>query len=199
MKLGRLMILFSLLGYSFDGFAIAAEQPYVAVQKLYREVVARRPLGIPKNADKAAIWPFLSHSLTQRLEAAQACEADYLRHHSDDGKPEYAWLEFGLFSGSNEEAIPASATVQRTEPQPDGSFRVYVRLTYKESFETHGQSPNPVNSFRWQVAAVVIKEKGRFVVDDILFFKEHTSKLQSRLSQILTQGCEGRRWVGNRA
>lgn len=196
LKLCYLMILVQLLGYVSTAGA-AAPQPDAVVRKLYRQVVARRPLGIPRGGDKAAIWPLLSKGLVRRFEVAQACENDYVRQHAgQDGKPEFAWLELGLFSGANEEAIPAAAVVKRTEPQDHGSFRVYVRLTYKESFETYGRPPDPANVFHWQVAAIVIPEGGRFVVDDILLFKEDSMEIESRLSNTLTLGCDGPRWVG---
>jgi len=114
------------------------------VLNLCRQVVLRKPLGIPQKADRQAISPFLNRGLIARLNAAQTCENDYYRQHiADDGKPEFAWLEMGLFSGGNEEAIPSDANVQRTDIQQDGSYRVRVQLTYRESFETYGRAPIP--------------------------------------------------------
>lgn len=169
----------------------------VVVQHLYDQVVARRPLGIPKDADRAAIWPFLSKGLIRRLELARSCEGDYYRQHAgNEGKPEFPWLELGLFSGENENAIPVAAVVERTEPLKDGSFRVYVRLTYKESFETYGRPPDPANTFHWHVAGSVISEDGRFVVDDVLLFSGNSKRVASRLSRTFT-GCDGARWVGD--
>jgi hypothetical protein len=174
----------------------ADHQPDAVVRKLYHEVVARQPLGIPAGTDKAVIWPLLSKGLIRRLEAARACQADYVRQHKgDDGKPEYGWLESGLFSGENEEALPADAVVERTDPQQDGSFRAYVRLTYGESFKTHGRSPDPANTFSWSVAASVISEGGKFVIDDVLLFKGDSTDIKSRLSDSFP-GCEGSRWIG---
>ncbi len=173
-----------------------APSPDSVVRELYQQVVARKPLGIPKGEDKAALWPFLSKRLIQTLDAAQSCENDYLRQRpAEDGKPAFGWLEAGLFSGSNEWAIPASAAVERTEPMKDGTFRVYVRLTYKESSETYGKPPDPTHTFDWHAAAVVISEEGRFVVNDVLLFKEDSTKIQSRLADSFA-GCDGPRWVG---
>jgi hypothetical protein len=170
--------------------------PDSVVRELYQQVVARRPLGIPKGEDKAALRPFLSKRLIQKLDAAQSCEDDYLRQRPDkDGKPAFGWLETGLFSGSNEWAIPAAAIVERTEPMKDGTFRVYVRLTYKESFETYGKRPDPAHTFDWHVAAVAVSEEERFVVNDVLFFKDSSSKIASKLTDSFT-GCDGPRWVG---
>lgn len=193
MKLSYLMILVQLFGY-VSSSAAAERQPDAVVRKLYHRVVARHPLGIPKGPDKVAIWPLLSKQLAQSLETAQACESDYVRQHvAGDGKPEFRWLEIGLFSGGNEKALPAEAVVERTEPQKDGSFHVYVKLTYKNS-----GSPDPANTFHWTIAAKVISEDRRFVVDDILLFKDDSTQVESRLSNSFI-GCQGSRWIGQEA
>jgi len=106
-------------------------------------------------------------------------------------------MEFDLFSGANEKAIPSEAKVEREEKETDGSFRIYVRLTYKESFETYGKPPSFANSFDWIVAAVVVLQSGRPVVDDVLFFTANSTKIYSRLSEHF-RGCEGSRWVGDK-
>jgi hypothetical protein len=197
MKFRVLIILLMLVSCIFP-VGIAAPSPDSVVRELYQQVVARKPLGIPRGADKAAIDPFLSKELIQKLDAAQACQDDYLRQHTDkDSKPAFAWLETGLFSGANEEAIPSAAAVERTEPEKDGSFLVHVRLTYKESTETYGKTPDPTNTFHWSVATVVISERGRFVIDDILLFKDNSTKIDSRLSSSFS-GCDGLRWVGDK-
>lgn len=170
--------------------------PESVVRELYQQVVARKPLGIPKGEDKAAVAPFLSKRLLQTLDVGQSCEDDYRRKHPDpNSKPAFHWLEFDLFSGGNENAIPAEAKVEKVQSQKTGSFRVYVRLTYKESFETYGRPPDPENTLSWSVVAVVISEGERFVVDDVLFLKDTSTKIESRLPGIFT-GCDGPRWVG---
>jgi hypothetical protein len=190
-----LIVLLQLVSFVFPNSPVDPS-PDALVRELYQQVVVRRPLGIPKGEDKAALWPFLSKRLIQKLDAAQRCEDDYLRQRPDkDGKPAFGWLETGLFSGSNEWAIPASATVERTETMKDGAFRVYVRLTYKESFETYGKPPDPTHTFDWHIAAVVISEEGRFVVNDILLFEDDSAKITSRLTESFN-GCDGPRWVG---
>jgi len=131
----NLLIVLLQLVNSVSPNASGDSSPDSVVRELYQQVVVRRPLGIPKGEDKAALWPLLSKKLIQKLDVAQRCEDDYLRQRPDkDGKPAFGWLETGLFSGSNEWAIPASAAVERTEPMKDGTFRAYVRLTYKRVF-----------------------------------------------------------------
>jgi hypothetical protein len=194
----RLFIMFMLAGSYVFSNGSAADSPKSVVRELYQQIVARRPLGIPKREDKAAIWPYLSKGLIHRLETAQACEDSYFQQHAgEDGKPGFNWLEVNLFSGGNEQAIPSSAVVERTVTQKEGSLRVYVRLTYKESFETYGKPPNPANKFNWRVAPKVVLQQGHPVVDDVLFFKDDSTQVDSRLSDSFT-GCDGPRWVGDR-
>jgi hypothetical protein len=192
-----LIMLLQLVSFVFPD-APAEHSPDSVVQGLYQQVVARKPLGIPKGADRAALWPFLSKRLVQNLDTAQNCETDYQRQHAgQNGKPAFEWLETGLFSGANEKGIPTSATVERTELQNDGTFRVYVRLTYKESFETYGKPPDPAHKFDWHIAAVVKSEDGRLVVDDVLLFKDDSTKIASHLADSFP-GCNGSRWTGDK-
>lgn len=193
MKLSWMMILVQLVGCVCTSTA-SERQPDAVVRKLYDQVIARHPLGIPKGLDRAAIWPLLGKQLTQRLETAQACESDYIRQHANkDSKPEFRWLESGLFSGSNEEALPAEAVVERTDQQQDGSFQVYVRLAYKGD-----GSADPANTFHWETAVNVISEGGQFVVNDIFLFKDDSTEVRSRLSDSFV-GCAGSRWIGQKA
>jgi hypothetical protein len=176
----------------------AVSRPRVAdtvVGQLYSYVVAHHPIGIPV-ADRAALWPLLSKRLVQKLETARACEDDYRRQHAgDDGKPAFGWLETGLFSGSDERALPSEVSVERSESKSNGTVLVYVRFTYRETSDTYGRSPNPATVVHWRGAAVVTREGGYFVVDDVLLFKRHATTVESRLSRTFV-GCSGRRWVG---
>lgn len=64
------------------------------VRKLYKEIVAHHPIGIPAGAEKATIWPLLSKKLTGQLQAAQACEEDYFRQHqTTDIATKPVWLK----------------------------------------------------------------------------------------------------------
>jgi hypothetical protein len=176
----------------------AAPSPDSVVKDLYQQVLARKPLGIPKGADRAALSPFFSKGLLRRLDTAQSCEDDYFRQHAgENGKPGFVWLETGIFSGSKERGLPAAAVVERTERQKDGSVYVFVRLTYKESSETYGKTPNPANTFHWDVAAIVISEGGKFFVNDVLFLKDNSNTIESRMSDSFP-GCDGSHWVGDK-
>jgi hypothetical protein len=177
--------------------AVQPQQADALVRQVSAQIVARRPLGIPDGEDKAAIWPFLSGRLVRQLETARACEVDYFRlHGTDDGKPDFGWLESGLFSGDNERAIPAEIAVERIERLKSGAFRVVVRFTYRERFDTYGRPPDPANFFSWRGAMMVVPEAGQLLVDDVVLFRDGSTRVQSRLSEAFV-GCAGPRWVGH--
>lgn len=162
------------------------------VRSLYSEVVARHPVGIPKDADMKTFAPYLSKSLLHRINLARSCEADYYRRHQNPNlKPEIAWLEFGLFTGGMEEAAPRTFHVLGTEPEKNGSFRVYVELII-----IYGTPANPEPSV-WYVAPIVVRKDGKFVVNDVIFLKDYsTLQPEFRLSKILASGCDGAHWIG---
>jgi hypothetical protein len=163
-------------------------QPEALVQSLYTEVVARHPIGIPRDADMKIFSPYLSKALLHRIDVAVACAADYDRQYPNPNlKPPFAWLEAGLFSGDDEQAEPRAFQIERTQSEGDGSFRVYVRLTW---------GTPPEKPLIWQVAAVVVQEEGHFAVDDVIYLKDENRPVESRLSEYLSKGCDGPRWVG---
>jgi hypothetical protein len=132
-----------------------------------------------------AFAPYLSEGLTRRIDSALACENDYYRgHQNPNEKPEIEWLEFGLFSGANEKALPVAFYLESTQQEKDGSFHIPVKLRYGDRLN-------------WQVATIVVRETGHYVIDDIVFLKDETLNVESRLSEILTIGCNGPKWVGN--
>lgn len=175
-------------GYAQQGRSPSVdERPETVVRSLYSEVVARHPVGIPKQADMKALAPYLGESLLHRIELAHACEDDYYRHHHNPNlRPPIDWLEFGLFTGGNEKVSPRAFDVERTQSEKDGSYRVYVRLAWGP----------PSKPWIWRVAAIVVREDGRFKINDVVFLKDETIDSEFRLSKYLTGGCDGSRWVG---
>lgn len=158
------------------------------VSGLYREVVARHPLGVPSGTDLKVFSPYLSKRLLHRFDTNNACFADWRKRHPElNLKPPVGLIENGLFSGGEEEAQPQAFHIEKTEAHKDGSSRVYVRLTV-------GDPPGEL--LVWYVAAVVVREGGRPVVDDVLYLTSKNGEVASRLSQGLSSGCNGSRWVG---
>lgn len=164
-------------------------QPKTLVRSLYTEVVALHPVGIPQGADMKIFAPYLSKSLLHRIDSAIACAADYDRQYPDPNlKPPFAWLEAGLFSGDDERTEPRAFDIEGARSQKDGSFRVSVKLMW-------GAPPGDQET--WHVAVIVSKENGHFVVDDLIYLKGEGRPVESRLSEYLSAGCSGRRWVGS--
>ena len=159
-------------------------QPETLVNGLYKQVVARRPLGIPHGADMKAFAPYLSKALRHRFDLNNACFIDWLKRNPDPNlKPPVGLIENGIFSGANEKAEPQAFHIERTERGKDSS-RVYVRLTVGDP---------PDKPLVWYVAVVVVDEDGRPVVDDVLYLKGENGEAESRLSKDLSSGCDGPR------
>ncbi len=196
MKRLRYAILLSLIAGSIWGQAIAKanpealpNRPEALVNSLYGQVVVRHPIGVPFGPDMAVFGPYLSKALLNRFDLNNGCFADWYRQHPEPNlKPAIGIFEDGVFSGGDEKAEPTSFHVERTESGNDGSSRVYVRLALD----------NPPNDpWIWYVAAVVIYENGRPVVDDVLYLENEQGDIESRLSEALSSRCNGAHWVGN--
>lgn len=165
-------------------------------RNLFDAVVARHPLGVPHGEDKAGISPLLSKRLRTQLEAAQACQVDFLRQYPRPAKmPEPAWFNAGLFSGDSALALPGADLVDHKERQEDGSFLVFVWLSHENS-AVPDSAPSASRWRIWHVSALVKSEDGRFVVDDIRLFGEDSIDGPSLLLSDSFTGCDGPRWVG---
>jgi hypothetical protein len=181
----------------------AARQPQVlAVEAFYAHIIEHHPLGLPQGEVKRTLWPLLSKRLARRLDVLQACEDDYFRRNrqvleAEQLKPGIGWLEYGLFSGGNESALPAEVEVTRVEPAGAGRSRVHLRFTYRETFETYGRPPNPDNVHRWTGIAVVVTEAGRSAIDDYIPIDHRSGKVLTSLSEDFPE-CRSGRWTGPR-
>ncbi|MFN8091066.1 MAG: hypothetical protein U0599_02340 [Vicinamibacteria bacterium] len=172
---------------------VAGGERTTVVSRLYAYVVAAQPLGIPPPSDDRVLESLLSRRLLAVLKAGRACQADYLRKHRSDGKPEFGWLELGLFSGANERATPAEYRILKTDESPNGPARVTVALTYRESPDTYCcRPPDPKSSRSWHVVVLVKTEEGHQVVGDVI----HLDSPNWRLSEAFN-GCRGSEWVGS--
>jgi hypothetical protein len=174
-----------------QGASTVHDRPETMVRSFYSQVVARKPIGIPYGENMKAFAPYLSQSLSRKIELATACGKDWHRQHPNPTmKPEMAWLEAGLFSGDDERASPGSFQIDGAHAEKDGSFRVDVSLRYR---------PQDGPGF-WKVTAIVIREDDHFVIDDVVYWKDENSSplapAEWRLSLRLSQGCDGPRWVG---
>ena len=157
-------------------------QAEIPVRGLYRQLVSHPIVGIPTPKRMKVLSPYLSSSLIHGINQARACRDDWFRlHPKNDEKAPSTWFEFGLFSGYDDRGDPRTFRIDKTESEEDGSFRVYVRLT-------EGPQEKPWN---WQVAVVVMSEDGKFVINDVIFSRDKDVETESRLSELLTRGCDG--------
>jgi hypothetical protein len=179
---------------------VLLDQPAVTgdVRKLYSEIVAHHPIGIPAEAEMAVIRPYLSKRLAEQLHTAQACQDDYNRQHpTADGASKTSWLKSGLFSGDGSHAEPVDAVVDRKEKQNDGSFTVYVDLEPVDAVINLGHERRAFHGgYTWQVEATVIPEDGRFLVDDVRIFDRFPAEGSSRLLSDSFSRCDGSHWTG---
>jgi hypothetical protein len=164
-----------------------SRQAEVIVRRFYEQLVSDPVGGIPTPKGMKVLSPYLSSSLIHWINQARACRDDWFRlHPKNDEKAPSTWTEFGLLSGPDDRGHPYAFQIDKTESEDDGSFRAYVRLT-------EGPRERP---WHWEVAAIVIRENGRFVIDGVIFLKDKDVDTESRLSEILKRGCDGSHWVG---
>ncbi|MDB5677092.1 hypothetical protein [Sphingomonas bacterium] len=166
--------------------SVPAAQAEATVAGFYKQVVARHPIA--GMGDRKVFGPYFSKALLRRFDDNTACFADWYRKNpGTTDKPPFGQLEMGVYSGSDEESTPQAFRIEKTEPGKDGSARVYVKLTYAE----------PTFKLLWNVAAVVVRENGRAVVDDVIYLRDKDHPDEGRLSQVLLgDGCKGPRWDG---
>src|SRR6185437_9444450 len=141
-----------------------SSQAEMPIRRLYQQLVSRPIGGIPTRQRMKLLSPYLSSSLLHRITQARACGSDWFRlHPQNDVKPPFAWGEFGLFSGANDRSGPDTFRIEKMESENDGTFRVYVRLT---------EGSPPEKPWAWQIADVVMRERGRYVIDDVIFLRD---------------------------
>jgi hypothetical protein len=177
------------------GLAPPVDRAWTTVDAFYAQVVERQPLGVPEGAARRTLWPFLSVRLQHLLTDAVACERDYARQQprGSTDKPEYGWLESGLFSGENERATPHAAELVHVEEEGGGRLRAYVRFTYRDPYA--GEHPDLPAEYQWYGAAVLAAEHGAWRIDDFLALDDDTLDVTGDVEDVLG-GCDRGRWIG---
>jgi hypothetical protein len=161
--------------------------PKAMVNALYHNVVIHHPYSLLDGANAKMFFPYLSESLSQKIQSAHDCSRDWFRQNQGKAvKAPFAWSEFGIFSGYNERDSPGSFQIENIQGERDGSFRADVLLTYMPA-----DGPGS-----WHVSVSIVQQHKRFVVDDVTYLKDQPGDSEKTLSQILSDGCDGSRWVG---
>lgn len=157
------------------------------VNTLYHNVVLHHPYSLLDGPDEKMFSPYLSESLSQKLQSARDCSRDWFRQNQGKAvKAPFAWSAFGIFSGYNEKDSPGSFKIESIQAEPDGSFRAEVLLIY-----TPADGPGS-----WRVSVRIVQQHKRLVVDDVAYLSDQPGDSENRLSEILSEGCDGSRWVG---
>ena len=172
----------------------ASQSALDAVRVFYTYITKYQPLGISRGRVKKALWPLLSKRLVQELGSLQACDDDYYQGYGDilranQYKPETPWLEEGLFSGPNEAASPMKFSILRSRTIGENRVDVHLRFTHKQTY----CCGHPTAYEHYEGLVTVIRENGRFVIDDFVALYENDSLL--RLSDGYPE-CKGGQWVG---
>ncbi len=166
----------------------SVDSPERTVRSLYREVLIHAPSGLLYGKNRRLFAPYLSRSLLRKVETARACSRDWIRQNRGQMvKAPFGWSEAGLFTGGNEKTSPGTFRIESTKAERDGSFRSTVAFSFRPS-----DGPGS-----WLVVDSVIREGGRFVVNEVTFPKDGSEDAYT-LSHLLAEGCEGSRWVGTR-
>jgi len=215
-----LLIALAALAFTTVGKCFSQQTPQsdqreaeAVVIKLYKQIVFRKPLGLPRRRELEAIRRLLSQELIERMRVATECEKDYFRQYpiSDPNDPNalilkapFAWGEAGLFSGGNEQADPSWFALNRAVRQKDGSYEVHVNLKWWAELDKFPRPRGPQYDWTWEVVVFVIREGDHDAVDDVFYPKVYPDNAgpryptveDIRLSQLLNVGCKDGRWVG---
>jgi len=164
--------------------SVEPPQAEAMVANFYKKVVAHHPIA--GMGDPKVFGPYLSERLLHKFDDNRACLADWYRKNpGTSDKPPFGQLEMGVYSGDSEKSEPQTFSIEKVESRDDGSARVYVKLS-QSTFK-----------LSWYVAAVVVRETGRPVVDDVIYVSDKDHSDEGRLSQVLeVDGCKGPRWDG---
>jgi hypothetical protein len=192
----------------------AQQEVEAVIIKLYKQIVLRKPLGLPGGKELDAIRPFLSRDLIERIKVSADCAKDYFGQYPDPDptgpnalmimKPPFAWLEAGLFSGDNERADPLWFGVRRIRRQHDGSYEVYVKLKTWDEFDKYPRPRGSPYDDTWEVTVFVVRDGNHYAVNDVFYpqvYADHSiphypAIEETRLSQLLDSGCKDGKWVG---
>lgn len=149
----------------------AAETPEGAVCGLYTRYLEVRPTGLPTPGQQAALAPWLSDRLEERLDAARRVQAQFRAENPGEKPPLVDGCLFAsLFEGPTWFAVGAAVA-------GDGVTRVPVQFRYGDDV-------------KWQDVIVLTREGPDYVIDDIEFAGAGPFNPAGRLSDALERAGE---------
>lgn len=165
-----LILLFVVLGC---GFAHADTSPQNTLEQFYAKELVRPSAGLPTDAEREQLKRVFSPALITLLRDAKAAEMLCIRKAPAGDKPDL--LEGNLYSGIYEgasEAVYTEQTIDGTQAS------VGVELVYADPRFPKGH-PNRTAASTLRV--LLHQEKGRWLIDDLLF----SGRDETQLTKIL--------------
>jgi len=141
------LIAFAALGA--PATAGGAGEPATVVQQFYEAYIKLSPAGLPTGAQQKELAPYLSRRLLGLMDAARGYQEKEAKAHPDDKPPFVDGCLFAsLFEG------PKAFKVGAAVAEGSGS-KVKVHFTADEGVA-------------WDDEVIVVKENGRYVIDDVV-------------------------------
>lgn len=170
------------LSFVLSGPGLAGERPApgtpgAAVYDLYTICREERLSGLPDGRQLARLSGLLSARLTALIESARAHQARFMREHPDEKPP---FIEGDLFSSLFEG--PSGFEVGAVRLDGDRA-RVTVRFRHRDE-------PAGRDVTRWEDDAWLVRERGRWRIDDVEYRGDWPFAARGRLARNLAGGPE---------
>lgn len=144
------------------------DAPEGVVCRFYQVYLETRPVGLPTPEQERLLAPYLTTALLARMVEARDYRAAFEAEHPDEKPPFVDGTLFtSLFEGADR------FEVVRSEPTTSGGAVVTVRFGYDDV--------EP-----WEDAVAVVREGGRYAIDDIVFSGVGEFNPSGRLTEVLS-------------
>jgi hypothetical protein len=141
-----------------------------AANRFYRTYLKLKILGLPNSEQMKTLTPLITPDLNGLFEAARKTQAQFIKDHPDEKPP---WADGDLFTSLFEGA----QSFRLGRPTANGDrVEVPVHLTYHQGGSTT----------RWSDVIVLVRDKNRWLVSDILLKGEWAFKSGDSLRKNLS-------------
>ena len=172
-------LMFAVIGIGTTGNCSPAK-PSATVEQFYTKYLeVHKSGGLPTQQELTTIRTFLSKRLYALLIDALTYQAEWRKSHPDKpatgGAPPVRYkppFVDGEYFASNFEGLRRFSIITTT-PLSDGRWRVVVHFWYE------------AGSQGWEDSVVVIREDGRYVIDDVVFSGRGAFSPSGRLTELL--------------
>jgi len=166
----------------FLSLLLAIATPQNLANRFCTAYLKQHEYGLLEGRDRRVMAPFLSARLLRQLDDARACQRDWYRQQPKGSTDKPPFVDCCLFS-STPDGMPTSYSIGETERLADGRYKIVVN--YRRKTKT--------DDIRWRDALIVKKERGRYVVDDVIYDLERPSYLSKSFGE-----CRGRHYANAR-